>query len=323
MTIHVRGILKTCDLLHRTMQDEAANAGSVAAIAAGCRNGLRQIIVSTVEQVRELCAENQASPADLPTRSRRAWQWLAYLAGEGRLDRHLQALCVLDRLWRQQGGRRRFAVLRLRLEHSAALYRFRRTPRRLCLDLAEGFSLAGDAVLAACVRLAMGGNDPEDERLLRRFGDSSEYRRVWETIESLGGPALHVSAVGRVHDLGRLFDKINAEYFGGRLDRPQLAWKRLRGSHLGRYSPLSDTVSISTVLDRPEVPERVVAFILYHELLHKVLGTFRRNGRTFHHHPEFKKAERRFAGYREVTAFLEGVGSGLVLCADNDAQNKT
>ncbi len=305
MTVHIHGILKTCDALHETMQSLAAGAGSVSAIDAGLRNALHERIVAIVDRVRELCAENQASPTDLPTRSRRAWQWLAYLAEEDRLDRHLQTLVVLDRLWRRrQGGRRRAAVLRLRMGHSAALYRFQRTPRRLCLDLAEGFSLASDEVLAACMRLATGGNDPRDERLLRRFGDSLEYLQVWETIEALGGPALHVATAGRVHDLDRLFEKINAEYFGGRLDRPQLTWSRIRGSHLGRYNALTDTVSISTVLDRPEVPERAVAFVLYHELLHKALGHFRRNGRTFHHHPEFKKAERRFAGYREATAFL-------------------
>jgi len=61
---------------------------------------------------------------------------------------------------------------------------------------------------------------------------------------------------------------------------------------------------LSITLDAPDVPEVVVDFVMYHELLHKLLGVTVTNGRCNVHTPEFRAAERRFLQYDQVHAFI-------------------
>jgi butyrate kinase len=73
---------------------------------------------------------------------------------------------------------------------------------------------------------------------------------------------------------------------------------------LGQYDVTRDCITVSSSLDAPGVPAYVVDYVLYHELLHKVLGTERINGRRRIHTPEFHAAERKFKQYGEAQAFI-------------------
>jgi hypothetical protein len=44
---------------------------------------------------------------------------------------------------------------------------------------------------------------------------------------------------------------------------------------------------------------------MYHELLHKVMGSKVVNGRRYAHTPAFREAERAFPRYEEAEAFLK------------------
>jgi hypothetical protein len=61
---------------------------------------------------------------------------------------------------------------------------------------------------------------------------------------------------------------------------------------------------ISMSLDSADVPAYVVEFIVYHELLHKTMGTRLVNGRRHSHTSAFRKAERAFRQYAEAQTFL-------------------
>jgi predicted metal-dependent hydrolase len=75
---------------------------------------------------------------------------------------------------------------------------------------------------------------------------------------------------------------------------------------VGTYHEKSDRVLVTRRLDSPQVPEFVLDFVMYHELLHKALGTGRgRDGRRRVHGPEFRRLERRFRGYREAEEWLK------------------
>jgi hypothetical protein len=93
-----------------------------------------------------------------------------------------------------------------------------------------------------------------------------------------------------------------------KLSRPRLTWNRtLTGRKFGHYDPLTDTVMISCTLDHADVPEFVVDFVMYHELLHKKLGVGWRNGRQEAHTPEFRREERRFAEYTRAEDALNAI----------------
>jgi hypothetical protein len=116
-------------------------------------------------------------------------------------------------------------------------------------------------------------------------------------------------AVGRHHNLNAAFDRVNRAYFGGKMPRPKLTWNAtFTRRKLGHYDFHTDTVMLSITLDDPKVPNYVVDFVMYHELLHKQLGVRAVNGRRRVHTPEFRRAERRFREWRKAERWLQGVG---------------
>ena len=62
----------------------------------------------------------------------------------------------------------------------------------------------------------------------------------------------------------------------------------------GHYQWDTDTVMVSSSLDRPSIPEMVVDFVIYHELLHKKIGAKQANQNRIAHTREFREAEAEF-----------------------------
>ncbi len=117
-------------------------------------------------------------------------------------------------------------------------------------------------------------------------------------------------AQGRYHSLTVAFDRVNHDYFSGTLLCPGLTWCRMRATRkLGQYDALRDLITLNAALDAPSVPEYVIDYVLYHELLHKTLGTQRVNGRRRVHTPEFRKAERQFRHFKEARTFIAHIPS--------------
>ena len=113
-------------------------------------------------------------------------------------------------------------------------------------------------------------------------------------------------AKGDVYDLKALFDQLNFEYFFGLMPRPAIGWS-LRVSHgiLGHYDPSHHTIVLSKRLDSTDVPQMVVEFVLYHEMLHIKHPTEHRSGRRCVHTPEFKASEKRFEHFKEARDALK------------------
>jgi hypothetical protein len=134
------------------------------------------------------------------------------------------------------------------------------------------------------------------------------YQDTQAELEALGG-VVELTA-GMAHDLALAFGRVNEEYLGG-MDPPRLTWNRtFAGRKFGHYDPLRDTVMVSATLDRDSVPEFVVDFIMYHELLHKKHGIDWRNGQARTHTPAFRQEERHFAQFSEAEAVLKGLAKG-------------
>jgi hypothetical protein len=129
---------------------------------------------------------------------------------------------------------------------------------------------------------------------------ASEEARRDRGRKQLGSP------LGNVYDLDLLFDRLNDEYFDGRLARPRLGWS-LRDSYRthGHYDAAHQTIAMSRTLDDARTPPYVVEFILYHEMLHAAMPGELRDGRRRHHTPAFRAAEARFPRMKEAVAWLE------------------
>jgi len=110
---------------------------------------------------------------------------------------------------------------------------------------------------------------------------------------------------GTHHDLSPLFAQLNAQYFEGNLEQPRLGWsKRAWTNQLGCFDPALRQILINKRLDHPAVPPYVVAYILYHEMLHVKHPIRFARCRRESHTPAFRKEEKRFADYDRAMKFL-------------------
>jgi predicted metal-dependent hydrolase len=114
------------------------------------------------------------------------------------------------------------------------------------------------------------------------------------------------SPKGRHYDLQESFDRVNQKYFEGKLQQPKLSWSPKRSRRqLGYHEASLNLIVISRNLDRKNVPEFMVDYIMYHELLHTVIRPTNKNGRRIVHSKEFKQQEQKFEQYNDALHWLK------------------
>jgi hypothetical protein len=245
----------------------------------------------------------------LPDPSRRAHQWLAWLVEPGHAAQHLAALAQLVQRGHYSTGHperppstRKLPVTAV-LYHTASLFRGRTSPSGIQITASQVLVGAPDVVLEALVLAGAGAGGSYTKRL-RDYAASEDAAEVALALELAGVPVPAVTR-GRHHDLAAIFEQVNGRCFEGRLSAPKLTWSRAHTARkLGHYQQLTDTVMLSTTLDDPRVPDYVVNFVMYHELLHRILGAKVSNGRHLAHGAAFRRAERAFPEYAQAQAYL-------------------
>jgi hypothetical protein len=110
----------------------------------------------------------------------------------------------------------------------------------------------------------------------------------------------------RHFDLHALFDRLNRAYFAGELARPRIGWsKRSWRRQFGCYDPGPNQIVLNRRMDRPGIPQMVVEYVLFHEMLH-VKHPTRRSGCTLvSHSREFREEEQRFAEFAMARKYLD------------------
>jgi len=117
---------------------------------------------------------------------------------------------------------------------------------------------------------------------------------------------VYTLAQGRHHDLSTMFEQLNQRYFEGKLERPHIGWST-RGwrRQFGCYDPGPNQIVLNRRMDRPGVPQFVVEYVLYHEMLHVKHPTRRSGCSLLSHSPEFRAEEKRFAQFNIARKFLD------------------
>jgi len=115
-----------------------------------------------------------------------------------------------------------------------------------------------------------------------------------------------VNGVGKHHDLLQLFDALNERFFHNRC-RIQITWgkpgrsrtgvRSRKSIQLGAYIDSDKLIRIHPCLDQRFVPNYYVAWVIFHEMLHEVLGVEQVNGRRQTHPPEFIALEESFPDF--------------------------
>ena len=111
---------------------------------------------------------------------------------------------------------------------------------------------------------------------------------------------------GENFDLANLFCQLNARYFEGQLGQPHIGWSRQSWRRqFGSYDPGPNQILLNRRLDRPNVPQFVVEYVLYHEMLHVKHPTRKSGCSLLSHSPEFREEEKRFAEFERARRLLD------------------
>ncbi len=106
--------------------------------------------------------------------------------------------------------------------------------------------------------------------------------------------------------LEKAFHRLNGQFFEGSMEMPTLVWGKSAFRKLASYNFHNDTITVSSVFK--DAPERMLDYLVHHEMLHKHFAFTHRNGRSSYHSREFKTAEKLYpnhtAAEKELQAFL-------------------
>lgn len=217
----------------------------------------------------------------------------------------------LHRLLSEASGR---AIKLTLTDNSTSMLSVRAQGSHIAVRLHRMFLGAGLDVLSELARYvrARRGKTP----LFWEFINANQHR-----IAPPSPREVKLKAAGCHYDLEDIFNRLNIEYFDGRL-ASSITWGarrrgRARIRTLGSYSASSHLIRISPLLDARRVPKYYVEFVVYHEMLHAALfmeareegeareagdaggnGQNKRNRRV--HPPEFKRRERLFKDYERA-----------------------
>jgi hypothetical protein len=242
-------------------------------------------------------------PESLSPTTRKVRGWVAYFSLPDNLRQYVHAvgrarrsLDALGKRWRWKGP------TMIHFRPANVIYRVIPSATRTTVWFPTPMIVFEDASFAAVAEMIV-SKDPARRTQVLAAMQSEPYERLRTELEILGGVAEQTRGV--THDLQASFDRVNAGFFGGRMPRPRLTWNRVfTGRKFGHYDFLRDTVMLSSTLDQPKVPQFVVDYVMYHELLHKEMGVDVVNGRRYAHTREFHHAERRFPRLAEADAIL-------------------
>jgi len=139
----------------------------------------------------------------------------------------------------------------------------------------------------------------------REYCNTPQMRRRAQASRRRRGRKLLAGPEGSRYHLTALFDELNRQYFKGRLPPVRLGWSLRRSRRiLGHFDPSHRSITLSRWLDHPRVPEVVVRYVLFHEMLHAkfLAGTYFdvRNP----HSRQFREEEQTFRGHEEARNWI-------------------
>jgi hypothetical protein len=145
-----------------------------------------------------------------------------------------------------------------------------------------------------------------DEQIYQNFIAQEHLQDSIKNVRRERGRKIVSSSSGHVYDLEKLFNRLNHRYFRDSLPKPTLSWSQKKTNRLlGHHDSVHETIVVSKTLDDSNVPEYVVEFVLYHEMLHIKHPTQINNGRRNYHTAAFRRDEKRFVYYKQAQEFIE------------------
>jgi len=268
---------------------------------------IHERICLRLEGIESVMEEQDVRAEHLKDDSRELRAWLALLSRRDAFDRYVSAVGRAKAAFEREGRRlRRFcAPMMVRFLPGRTIYRLRAEGPGTRVVLPAPMIAFSDEQFTSLADFAL-HRGPGEAAVVEAMHGAS-YQQILAELEALGGPAQQGRGIH--HDLGVSFNRVNAEYFRGGLQRPKLVWgESFTMRKFGHYDGIRDTVMVSSSLDRLDVPPFAVDFVIYHELLHRTMGVAYTNGRRAAHTPAFNRQERAFKLFKQAEAVLARLG---------------
>jgi hypothetical protein len=139
----------------------------------------------------------------------------------------------------------------------------------------------------------------------RQFSYARSTRRRLLLMRRRRARKMEHRPAGAHHDLEPMFDQLNLLYFQSALPRPRLGWsRRIWRSQLGCFDPALNQIVLNRQLDRQQVPDYVVNYVLFHEMLHLKHPIRFARCRRESHSAQFRNEEKTFTDYARAMRFL-------------------
>jgi predicted metal-dependent hydrolase len=198
-------------------------------------------------------------------------------------------------------------------DNRSTMISFRKQKGRLSIRLHHMFRHADQTVLELLARY-LSKRDLLSSKALEQFiaSHQTEIRRGPSGRRLRRSPR---SPQGNHHDLSVVLDRVSKTYFAGKVD-VRIEWARAparrRVRHrrrktisraLATYCFDDKTIRVSPILDAPFVPDYMLEWVIYHEVLHHVLPVEEHRGRRRYHTTQFRALERGFNHYEKAQAW--------------------
>ena len=191
-------------------------------------------------------------------------------------------------------------VLTIRRREEAVYVRFSDLMRQCRLPVMEG---------AAALLLSRIYRRRPPKSLVQPYLDYTRSLRTRRRVQRMRRSRVRPSATnprGQHFDLSAIFDSLNAKYFGGTLARPHLGWSnRSWLRQFGCFDPGPNLILLNRRMDHPRVPQFVVEYVLFHEMLHVKHPTRRSGCSLVSHSREFRAEEKLFPEFVRARRFLD------------------
>ncbi len=111
---------------------------------------------------------------------------------------------------------------------------------------------------------------------------------------------------GIFQNLQEIMYTIAAIWFPELKQFPSITWsKHFSTTKLGHYNVKKNQIVISLLFDSPSIPADILYFLVYHELLHSVIGVIRSQGKQYAHTKIFRQEERRFPYFQTMNKRIQ------------------
>jgi predicted metal-dependent hydrolase len=181
------------------------------------------------------------------------------------------------------------------------------TPWRIRIRINQHFMNAPEKVMEdlAIILLAKVYKVKNTKEARKRYNDFVEILR--QSLPPKKFNRLDVyKAKGKVYDLSKIFHQLNQLYFSNGIKPPVIGWSRKKSyRRLGFYDQERNLLVVSRNFDQKNVPEDIIRYLVYHEMLHMQYPSIQKNGRRIVHSRQFRETEKQFPQYEEIQDWLK------------------